>query len=250
MYTVNQLSRLAGVSRRTLHYYDEIGLLAPSRVGDNGYRYYGQEALLRLQQILLYRELDMPLEEIRRLLNRPGFDVLQSLEHHKVELSLRIRRLERLVVTVDDTINHLKGDKEMSPKQLFETLSEEQQAAYEQEAMEIYDPETVKSSYKKWNSYTTADKQRIGEEGNAVYQGFLDAMPKGPASPEVQACVDSWRRHMEYFWSPQDAQLLGLADLYNNDPRFKANFDRIDPGLAEFVREAVRIYVERRTAAT
>jgi len=116
--------------------------------------------------------------------------------------------------------------------------------------MEIYDPETVKSSYKKWNSYTTADKQRIGEEGNAVYQGFLDAMPKGSASPEVQACVDSWRRHMEYFWSPQDAQLLGLADLYNNDPRFKANFDRIDPGLAEFVREAVRIYVERRTAAT
>ena len=246
MYTVNQLSRLAGVSRRTLHYYDEIGLLAPSSVGDNGYRYYGQEALLRLQQILLYRELDIPLEEIRRLLNRPGFDVLLSLERHKAELRLRIRRLERLVVTVEDTINHLNGEKEMSPKQLFETLSEEQQAAYEQEAMETYDPETVKASYKKWNSYSTAEKQRIGEEGNAVYQAFLNSMPKGPASPEAQACVEGWRRHMGYFWSPQDEQLLGLADLYNDDPRFKANFDRIDPGLAEFVREAVRIYIEQK----
>ena len=134
----------------------------------------------------------------------------------------------------------------MSPKQYFESFSDEQQAEYEKEAMQKYDPETVKASIKKWKEYTDAEKQRIGEEGNRVYEGFLQAMPKGPASPEAQASVEGWRRHMEYFWVPDDEQLLGLANLYNDDPRFKANFDKIHPDLAAFVREAVRVYVSAR----
>jgi len=222
MFTVKQLSRMAGITPRTLHYYDEIGLLKPSRVGDNGYRYYGEESLLRLQQILLYRELDMPLENIKKLMGRRGFDVLDALESHKDELHKRIAHMERLIATVDDTILHLKGRKEMSPKQLFEVLSEEQQAELEKEAMQIYDPETVKASNQRWRSYSTAEKQRIGEEGNAVYADLVEAMPKGPASPEAQSCVERWRKHMEYFWVPNDEQLLGLVDGYNDDPRFKA----------------------------
>ena len=246
MFTVKQLSRLAGVTPRTLHYYDEIGLLKPSRVGDNGYRYYGEEALARLQQILLYRELDMPLEKIKNLLGRRDFDALSALEKHKVELRRRAARVERLIATVDRTISHLKGKSEMSPKQYFESFSDEQQAEYEKEVMQKYDPETVKASIKKWKEYTDAEKQRIGEEGNRVYEGFLQAMPKGPASPEAQASVEGWRRHMEYFWASEDEQLLGLANLYNDDPRFKANFDKIHPDLAAFVREAVRVYVSAR----
>src|SRR5512140_757626 len=131
MYTVKQLSKLAGVTPRTLHHYDEIGLLKPSRVGENGYRYYGEESVLQLQQILLYRELDLPLEDIKRILGRRDFDVLSALEQHKAELARRIRRLERLTVTVEDTILHLKGKKEMSKKQYFEGFSEEQQAECE-----------------------------------------------------------------------------------------------------------------------
>jgi len=246
MFTVKQLSRMAGITPRTLHYYDEIGLLKPSRVGDNGYRYYGEESLLRLQQILLYRELDMPLENIKKLMGRRGFDVLDALESHKDELHKRIARMERLIATVDDTILHLKGRKEMSPKQLFEVLSEEQQAELEKEAMQIYDPETVKASNQRWRSYSTAEKQRIGEEGNAVYADLVEAMPKGPASPEAQSCVERWRKHMEYFWVPNDEQLLGLVDGYNDDPRFKANFDKVHPRLAEFIREAVKVYVANR----
>ena len=99
---------------------------------------------------------------------------------------------------------------------------------------------------KKWKAYTPAEKERIGEEGNAVYHGFLQAIPAGPASPEAQACVESWRRHMEYFWVPNDEQLLGIAEGYNSDARFKANFDKIDPRLAAFVREAVMVYLENR----
>src|SRR5512135_1128806 len=103
MFTVKQLCKLAGVTPRTLHYYDQIGLLKPTRVGENGYRYYGEESVLLLQQILLYRQLDLPLEDIRKIMERPDFDVLRALESHKGELHKRIARMERLVATVDDT---------------------------------------------------------------------------------------------------------------------------------------------------
>ncbi len=246
MFTVKQISKMAGITPRTLHYYDEIGLLKPSQVGDNGYRYYGEEALLRLQQILLYRELDISLEKIKQITGRRDFDVLSALEKHRAELGKRIDHMQRLITTVDRTIDHLKGKTEMSKVQLFEGFSDDQQAEYEKEIAEKYDPATVQASIKLWKSYTTAEKQRIGEEGNAVYADLLKAMPKGAASPEAQAGVERWRRHMEYFWVPNDEQLLGLTDLYNEDPRFKANFDKIDPNLAEFMREAVKVYVENR----
>src|SRR5512138_602384 len=243
MFTVKQLSKLAGVTPRTLHHYDEIGLLKPSRVGDNGYRYYGEESVLRLQQILFYRELDIPLEELKKIMGRRDFDVIGALHSHKDALQKQVTRLNRLIKTVDNTINHLKGKNIMTEKALFEGFSDEQQAEYEKEIAQKYDPETVKASTKKWKEYPAAEKQRIGEEGNAVYKAILAAMPKGAASPEAQAGIERWRKHIEYFWIPNDEQLLGLADLYNEDSRFKANFDKIDPRLAEFMREAVRIYV-------
>ena len=246
MFTVKQLSQMAGITPRTLHYYDEIGLLKPSRVGANGYRYYGDDALLRLQQILLYRELDLPLEQIKEIVGSRDFGALSALESHRQNLRQRIAHMERLIATVDDTISHLKGQKEMETKQFFEGFSDEQQAEYEKEAMQMYDPETVKASNRKWKSYSTAEKQRIGEEGNAIYQDMLLAMPKGASSPEVQACIERWRRHIEYFWTPDDEQLLGLVNGYNDDPRFKANFDKIHPDLAAFMRAAVGVYVDRR----
>jgi DNA-binding transcriptional MerR regulator len=243
MFTVKQLARIAGITPRTLHYYDEIGLLKPSRVGDNGYRYYDDGALLRLQQVLLYRKLDMPLEQIGEIMGHRDYRVLDALESHKRELGLRIRQLERLMTTVEDTILYMKGEKEMSKKQLFGGLSPEQEAAFEKEAAQKYDPATVKASNKKWKEYTPAEKQQILDEGNAVYEDLVKALPNGAASSEAQACVERWRRHLAYFWVPNLEQLLGLADLYNDDPRFKANFDGFDPRLAEFMREAVKVYV-------
>ena len=246
MYTVQKLAKLAGVTPRTLHYYDEIGLLKPSRVGENGYRYYGEDALLLLQQILLYRELELPLEKIRRIMHAPGFEISSALRGHRQNLQNRISRMEKIVSTVDSTILFLEGKKEMRNKQLFEPFSEEQQAEYAREAEQKYDPAIVHESNRKWKSYSNAEKQRVGEEGNAVYEGFVQAIDKGPTSPEAQACVEAWRAHMAYFWEPNDEQCLGLTDLYNDDPRFKANFDKIDPRLAEFVREAVKVYVMKK----
>jgi len=246
MYTVKQLSKLAGVTRRTLHYYDEIGLLKPSRVGDQGYRYYGEESLLRLQQILFYRELDLSLDEIGKIMGRRDFDVLGALYSHRQALQKQIYRLSRLLETVDNTIHHLKGNQKMSEKQLFEAFTDEQQAEYEKEAMQKYDPATVRAASKRWKAYTPAEKERMGEEGSALYRDLVLAIPKGPASAEAQSCVERWRSFIEYFWTPNDEQLVGLADLYNEDPRFKENFDRFSPQLAEFLREAVRIHVKKR----
>ena len=246
MFTVKQLSKLAGVTPRTLHYYDAIGLLKPSRVGDNGYRYYGEESLLRLQQILFYRELGLPLDDIKKIMGRRDFDVLDSLEAHKDALKKRIERTERLLQTVDNTINHLKGKRTMSQKGLFEGFSEEEQEKLADEATQKWDAETVRASNKKWKSYSDAEKKKILAEGNALYSDLASVMSKGAASKDVQFIIARWHKHMQYFWSQHDEQLLGLADLYNNDSRFKANYEMVHPGLAEFMREAVKVYVKNR----
>jgi DNA-binding transcriptional MerR regulator len=245
MLTIKQISQLAHVTPRTLRYYDQIGLLPPGDIGENGYRYYSDVSLLKLQQILFYRELDMPLEQIKEIMGRENYDLQEALEDHKDQLGKRIIRLQKLITTVDQTLKYVKGEEEMNKKVLFDAFNEEEQEKMEKEAMQMYDPETVKESNRKWKNYTTAEKQKIGEEGNAVYQGFVDAMSKGPDSPEAQACVQRWRDHMNYFWTPNPDQLIGLADLYNDDPRFKKNFDKVHPDLAQFVREAVMIYVNK-----
>lgn len=246
MFTVKQLSKLAGVTPRTLHHYDAIGLLKPSRVGDNGYRYYGEESLLQLQQILFYRELGIPLEDIKKIMGRRDFDVLGALQSHKDALRKQATRLNRLIDTVDNTINHLKGNTTMSDKAYFEGFSEEEQEKYAAEAEQLYDAESVRESNRKWKAYSREKKESILAEGKAIYSDMIAAMPKGANSPDVQAIVERWRRHMDYFWTPNLDQLLALANGYSEDPRFKANFDKMHPQLAEFMREAVKIYVENQ----
>ncbi len=241
MYTVKQLSKLAGITVRTLHHYDQIGLLKPTTVGGNGYRYYGDEALYRLQQILFYRFLDMPLDEIKRIMARRDFDVVGALESHRKSLESEIRRMRCLMSTIDETMKHLKGKVEMSPQRLFEGFSEEEQQKYAEEAAQRWEAKTVQASNRRWKAYSAEEKQRILDEGNAIFTDLAAARTKGPGSKEVQGIVARWHTHMEHFWSPSENQLLGLADLYNEDPRFRANYEKFAPGLAEFMREAVKV---------
>jgi DNA-binding transcriptional MerR regulator len=243
MYTVKDLTRLAGITPRTLHYYDEIGLLKPSQVGDNGYRYYGEEALLRLQQILLYRQLELPLEEIKKIMGRRDFDILSALEAHKQAIQKKRDQLQEVENTVDKTIEYLKGKLKMDNQQLFKGLSKEQEEAYAKEAEERYDPEIVRASNKRWQGYSEEKKAQILQESGKIYVEMAAVMPQGPESAEAQACVERWRKNMDFFWTPNLDQLVGLSELYNQDERFKANFDRINKDLAEFFRAAVKIYV-------
>ena len=134
----------------------------------------------------------------------------------------------------------------MSQKSLFEGFSEEEQEKYALEAEQLYDPETVRESNRKWKGYSAAKKEAIMAEGKQIYQDMIAAMPKGASSAEAQTVVEHWRKHMDYFWTPSLDQLLDLAKGYNDDPRFKANFDKIHPELAEFMLEAVKVYVAKK----
>ncbi len=247
MFTVKQLSKLAGVTPRALHHYDEIGLLKPSQIGANGYRYYGEEALSKLQQILFYRELDFPLEEIKRITECHDFDLLGALQSHREALQKKAARLNQLLVTVDNTIQPIQGEKLMSQKGLFKGFSEEEQEKLAQEAEQMYDPATVRESNRKWKLYSKEKKEAILAEGNQIYLDMIAAMPQGASSVEVQSIVERWRSHMNYFWTPSLDQLLGLASMYGDDPKFKANFDDMHPNLAAFMREAVAVYAAKRT---
>ncbi|MBI1276834.1 MAG: MerR family transcriptional regulator [Anaerolineaceae bacterium] len=246
MYTVKQLSDLAQISVRTLHYYDEIGLLKPSQVGGNGYRYYDDDALLRLQQIMFYREIGMELMQIKDVLDSPDFDLVKALQSHRAVLIEKSERLLNLVSTVDDTIKHLKGEKEMSKRQLFQAFSDEKQKEYEREARLQYGPDNVNQSIKRWNSYTQAQKEAIGNEGNQVYSDIVDAIEAGkePTSAEVQTILKRWHDHLRYFYEPTLDILRGLGELYTSHPDFIANFSKIHPELAEYMKSGINQYVD------
>ena len=134
----------------------------------------------------------------------------------------------------------------MSKKALFQAFSEEQQEEYAKQAEQQYDSETVRESNRKWKNYSAEKKQAILDEGNQVYEDMIAAMPKGADSPEVQAIVERWRQHMDYFWTPNLDQLLGLAAMYGENPAFKKNFASMHADLADFMREAVAIYVAKQ----
>lgn len=241
MYTVKQLSDMTGITGRTLRYYDSIGLLKPSRIGDNGYRYYNEADLLRLQQVLFYREMDVPLAAICDIMSQPGFDVLAALQSHKQALAGRLQELQGLISTVDKTILHLKGNQTMKAVQLFDGLRERQHK-YEQEAEQKYGKEVVQASARQWQGYSEGKQQGLIDEGNAIYAELAIAMAQGASSDAVQALVARWHEHMRHFWPAELEHLPRLAATYRDDPRFRSSFDQIHPDLAPFMVEAVSIY--------
>jgi MerR family transcriptional regulator, thiopeptide resistance regulator len=245
-YTVKQLANLAGVSSRTLHYYDEIGMLKPAAYGEKGYRYYGEEAVLKLQQILFFRELDFSLEEIKEILSQPEFDRLQALEAHKQALQHRMKRLDHLVHTIDRTILYLKGKEEMKQKDLFEGFSEEKQKEYAEEIRRKYGKDATNESDKNWASYSEDKKAAIMAESQMIYRDLAQAMDskESPQSPAVQLIVERWHQHLKYFYEPSIERLKGLGQMYTEDPRFSATFNKIHAGMPEYLNEAIQFYCQ------
>lgn len=243
MYTVKQLADLAGVSRRTLHYYDEIELLQPPLREDNGYRQYDDASLFRLQQILFYRELGLDLQEIKASLDDPNFDLVSALQSHRQAMQKKINRLQTLVQTVDTTIMHLVGEIDMSDEHVFEGFSEEKRKQYEKEAIDNWG-KSAKESIKLWNSYSDERKEVIMQEGNRIYQEIMANMDKGPGSPEIRALLARWHEHLRYFYEPTIEMLEGLGNMYHDHPDFNATFTKIHPDLPAFLKAAIAIYVE------
>jgi DNA-binding transcriptional MerR regulator len=242
--TVKQLATLAGITARTLHYYDEIDLLKPDFVAENGYRRYGEQAVLRLQQILFYRELDFPLETIRDLISRPEFDVVRALQAHRAALQERSKRLDILINTIDKTIEHLEGKRTMNQNEYFEGWTEEKQPEFENEIRAKYG-EHAMDGVIDWNSYTKEQKAAIIAEGQANTQAMADLMERSAYSPEVQAVVARWHQHLKYFYEPSIERLRGLGQMYVDDPRFTAVYEKVKPGLALFMKQSIDVYCDR-----
>jgi DNA-binding transcriptional MerR regulator len=246
-YTVKQLADLAGVSPRTLHYYDEIGLLHRDSTGANGYRYYGREAVLALQQILFYKELDFSLDEIKAILADPDFDVAQALEQHRLALLGRMRRLERLIGTVDKTINHLKGKYAMNNQEYYEGFSEEKQKEYAREARQLWGAEAVDQSEARWASYSPERKKQIFAEGGAIFQALTERIPQGYDSPEVQEYIGRLHAYMGNFYDCTLEIFEGLGHGYNQHPDFiKFYQENYHTEMPAFLEQAISLYCQRQ----
>lgn len=246
MYTVKRLSDLAGVTVRTLHYYDEIDLLKPTQVSANGYRHYDDSALYRLQQILFYREIGLELLEIREILDSPDFDLVTALQSHREVLQTKIRRLNNLISTVDMTVRQLTGEVDMSRKKMFKAFSDEEQKQYEREARLQYGPDIVNDSVRRWNSYSDLQKQVIGEEGNEIYFDLVTQLEAGVSarSAAVQAILERWHQHLRYFYEPRLEILRGLGMTYSTNPDFIANFQKLHTDLPDYLAEGIEQYVD------
>ncbi|NDJ79235.1 MAG: MerR family transcriptional regulator [Chloroflexi bacterium] len=246
-YTVKQVASMSGVSERTLRYYDKIDLLHPAHVGTNGYRYYDQTSLLRLQQILFFRELGFRLNEIKAILDQPDFDVLQALATHRAALQRRLYHLHDLLRTIDRTIDYLQGEHSMKDEALFEGFSPEKQAEYEQEMRDKYGSETVDESVRRWNNYSPEERDTIKAQGEAVFRAMRDAINEGHTSPAAQTQVRALQQHIGHFYECTLEILRGLGEVYVSHPDFVATFERIHPDLPNFLHAAIDYYCDQHT---
>lgn len=243
-YTVKKLSKLAGVSIRTLHHYDEIGLLKPQSRAESGYRYYGQNELLRLQQILFYRELDYPLKEIKKVLDDPEFDLVQSLEFHKMELKKRSSRLSGLLLTIDKTIVKLKNQEIMNEEEMYEGFTDVDVKAMRNEAIRKYGDDEVLSAEQKVKAMGKEKWKEVQVEGDAICDRIVKLMDLLPSSTEVQNEIANHYRHTSIFYEVSEERYRGLGKMYIEDERFTAHFEKFGNGLAEFLHKAIEVFCD------
>ncbi|WP_436487847.1 MerR family transcriptional regulator [Chitinophaga sp. ARDCPP14] len=247
-YAVNKLAKLAGVSVRTLHYYDQIGLLTPSVRTSAGYRVYGEAELLRLQQILFYRELDVELKDIASILDDPGFDLIHALEGHRQMLLSKKDRIETLVATVEKTISHLKNNVNMNVEDLYAGLPKEQAAAWRREAQEKW-PGQVAHAEKQLLEMDKDSYQQLQEGFKANWEKLASLSHLDPASQQVQQEIDLHYRYILQFWGKTGNQAEaynGLGDLLATDERYMQVNGLANPAFGSFMQQAIRVYVAQQ----
>ena len=242
-FTVGELSRLTGVTVRALHHYDEIGLVRPSQRTAAGYRLYDDPDVLRLQQVLVLRELGVPLDEIGAAIDQ-ATDRAALLRKHRAALIDKRGRIEAMVAAVDAALEVLeKGRTAMQPedwKAMFDGFNPED---YEEEARQRWgNTEAYKESARRTKQYGKPEWEAIRRESEAIYARLAALMQQGAAAsdPAVQAAVEDHRMHLDRWFYPCSRQMHhGLGEMYVADPRFTANLDKVAPGFAQFLRDAI-----------
>jgi DNA-binding transcriptional MerR regulator len=247
VYTVKAVADLAKLTVRALHHYDHIGLLRPSGVSPAGYRLYGEADLERLQQILFFRELGFCLEDIKAILDSPGFDRREALLAHKRLLLEQRGRLDTLILSVDRSIHALERGIPMDQHTMFEGFDDAKLREYQEEARTRWGSEQVDESIRRASRYTKEDWVAIQAETNEINQTLAARMDGDPADPEVQRQVDRWFHLInDRYYDCSLEVFRGLGDLYVEDSRFTAFYDAVRPGLAQFKRAAMHAYCDRQ----
>lgn len=247
-YTVKQLADIARVSVRALHHYDDIGLLKPASIGGNGYRYYGRPELYRLQQILLYREFGVPLDEIRTILDAPGFDVAAALRGHRDRLAERLEQQQQMLRVVDETLARME-DTTMQDKKLYDWQSPEKRNAYKQWLVERYGAQVdaaLEASRKHFENLPPEEKAAVRHLQLAVEEDLLKAygagtLPDDPSVAPILARHWDWVKRM---WGrPVTAHsYAGLADIYLGHPEFNRRWEDMASGFADWLTTAMKTY--------
>ncbi|OGT39705.1 MAG: transcriptional regulator [Gammaproteobacteria bacterium RIFCSPHIGHO2_12_FULL_38_14] len=247
-YTVKQLAKLSGVSVRTLHFYDEIGLLKPAYVGDNNYRYYQDDELLKLQQILFYKKLNFSLEDIQKIVCDKNFDTLKALQSHKSILENSLDKTKNLIQTIEKTINHLRGIKQMKLEEIFEGFDADKQAMYENFLIEQgVDEKKIENVRNKVDTWSKDDWMQNKNEADDLYAQFASAIEHhlSPSSSEVQALTKKHFEMTKKFWTPNKESYIGLSQLYGSHPDFVKFYNKIHPNLLPFLVEAMEVFANR-----
>jgi MerR family transcriptional regulator, thiopeptide resistance regulator len=247
--TVKKLAVLSGVSVRTLHFYDQIGLLKPAAVAANGYRHYGAEERLRLQQIMFYRELGFELSRIKQILDDPAFDVAAALRAHRTALSKRKQRTEDLIGTIDATLAHLKKEKSMTAQQMYAGFDSAKQSAYEAELVERYGEGAAKGineSKRRTKGWTPKDYEQVKADYDRIHRALAVLIDQNASadSPSVQAIISEHHKIVCRFWTPNAESYSGLGQLYLDHPDFRKLYDGYHPKLAQVLAEAMKVYAE------
>lgn len=246
-YSIAHVARMSGITSRTLRHYDDVGLLSPAFTGEGGYRYYEPEQLLRLQEILVLRELGLGLERIREVLDRDTDRVTALREHHERLLAQR-DRLDRLARTVQHTIDTLEGGTAVNAEELFTGIprDSEQARALAGEAEQRWPgARETQTKVEGWSDEKWQAVQRQGAEAaERIAELLRDDVPA--TDPRTVDAVDAHHRWLLHFWTPNRESYTGLGRLYTDDERFTAFYDRIEPGLAAYLAEAMAAYAEQR----
>ncbi|WP_067825378.1 MerR family transcriptional regulator [Nocardia inohanensis] len=246
-WSITQVARMAGITSRTLRHYDEIGLLKPARIGSNGYRYYEVEQLLLLQQILVLRRLELSLDEIAAVLAEQR-DPLDALREHHKRLRIQADSLAAVTRTVERTIAELEGNRDMTkisrPENLFEGFDHHR---YDDEARARW-PKEFEQAQAAMADLTPADIDRMQREMTAAMIRMAELMVANVdvSDPAVQAEIDQHYRSVSAGWTPDRNAYTCMGQMFVEDERFKANYDRIAPGLAEYYRDAMAVYANAR----
>jgi DNA-binding transcriptional MerR regulator len=253
--TVKQLAAISGVTVRTLHHYDEIGLLKPAHVGENGYRYYGREQLLRLQQILFHREFGVPLEEIAELLDLESDDRVAVLLRHKERLESEARRYAELIRTIDLTVAGIRGQGEMKNADLYKGFSTEKQAEYEAWLVERYGDRmkaSIETSKKAFAKMTQQEKDAMITGLQPIEEALAEGLRRGidPKSDVIDAQVARHKAWVTQMWGkPCTAEAYSnLADLYLSHPDFVKRYETIETGFSDYLTAAMKAHADRLKA--